>query len=391
MSTVPALGGIGREFDDFALDELLATEPTVFALGEPVHGVTAFPLLRNDILRHLVGRGYRSIMLEIDLFAAFRVDDYVNGAESDPDEVMETGFSHGWGAFPANRALVEWLRAHNAGRPPQDRVRFYGFDAPIEIPGVPSPRRALTSVIEYLPAALRPESARAVAELLGEDAQWTDPAAVFDPAVALGESARTHALRTIADDLASALRRAAPDLAAADPTGYFEAAAHARTALGLLRFHATMANRSEDRVDQLFSLRTEMMADNLLSIRARERGRGPSLVFAHNLHLRRRSGAEIGWGSAGSLVARHLGDHYLFVATDAEPDSDPNTLQGMLAAATTRRALFPTRELLAALPTSIGVDKPMARGHLPLNPTELDRADAVIFLADTDGKQQQYW
>ena len=30
-------------------------------------------------------------------------------------------------------------------------------------------------------------------------------------------------------------------------------------------------------------------------------------------------------------------------------------------------------------------------GHLPLNPAELDGADAVIFVADTDGNRHQYW
>ncbi len=54
------------------------------------------------------------------------------------------------------------------------------------------------------------------------------------------DSAR--ALRIVADDLASTLRRAAPALRRADPTGYDHAVAHARTALGLLRYHAAMAS-----------------------------------------------------------------------------------------------------------------------------------------------------
>jgi hypothetical protein len=63
----------------------------------------------------------------------------------------------------------------------------------------------------------------------------------------------------------------------------------------------------------------------------------------------------------------------------------------VLAEATTRRALFPTQTLLAALPPSIGTGEPIVPGHLPLNPAELDGADAVIFVADTDGKRHQYW
>ncbi|MFI6954319.1 erythromycin esterase family protein [Nocardia sp. NPDC050408] len=400
MSTAASLRGIGHQLDDpaslgQALDELLAAHtepPTLLALGEPTHGIEAFPLLRNEILTHLVERGYRSIVLETDFFAASVVDDYVDGSTAEIDEVLATGFSHGFGAVPGNRELVEWLRTHNAGRTPSDRVRFYGFEAPVEYAGAPGPRHALSSVNDYLPAALRPESARDLDTLFGQDTDWSNPAAMFDPAVSIGNSDRARALRIIADDLASALRRAAPDLHAADPTGYASAVAHARTAQGLLRYHAAMASPVPDRIALLLSVRAEMMAENLLAIVAQEQQRGPSLVFAHNAHLQRaHDEGEVSWGSAGALVRLTLGERYAFLATDANPDSAPGTLQGMLAEATTRRALFPTPALRAALPPSIGTGKPIVPGHIPLNPAELGGADAVIFIADTDGKRYQYW
>jgi erythromycin esterase-like protein len=404
MSTAATLRGIGRQLDDpaslgRALDELLAARtepPALLALGEPTHGIEAFPLLRNELLGHLVERGYRSIVLEIDLFAASVVDDYVGGATADVDEVLATGFSHGFGAVPGNRELVEWLRAHNAGRAPQDRVRFHGFDAPTETYSAPSPRCALSSVNDYLPVELRPESVRDLDALLGDDADWTNQAAMFDPALSVGDSDRARGLRIVADDLASTLRRAAPSLHSADPAGYAHAVAHARTAQGLLRYHAAIASPASDRVATLFSLRTEMMAENLLAIVAQEQRRGPSLVFAHNVHLQRAQshmpvGDDVSWGSAGALVGLTLGERYVFLATDANPHSDPGTLQGVLAGATTRRALFPAPALRAALPPSIGMGEPIVPGHLPLNPAELDGADAVIFVADTDGKRHQYW
>ena len=72
MSTAAALRGIGRQLDNPAslgriIDELLAAQtdpPTLLGLGEPTHGIEAFPLLRNELLRHLVERGYRSILLK---------------------------------------------------------------------------------------------------------------------------------------------------------------------------------------------------------------------------------------------------------------------------------------------------------------------------------------
>ena len=381
---------IGRQLDDpasvgRALDELLAESPVLFGLGEPTHGIKEFPLLRNEILGQLVERGYRSIALEIDFFAAWLVDDYVNGAAADLDTVLAAGFSHGFGRIPGNRELVEWLRAHNADREQRDQVRFYGFDAPTEYAFAPSPRRALTTVIDYLSASV-PE----LDALLGADGEWTNEAAMYDPAASIGGSDRARALRIVADDLASALRRSAPARRPDDPAGYDHAAAHARTALGLLRYHAAMATPAPDRISTLLSLRAEMMADNLLAIRAREQQRGPTLVFAHNVHLQRlssrlRAGAEEAvWGSAGALVGVTLGERYLFVATDANPGSEPGTLQGVLAAATNRRALFPAK----ALPDTLKPGKPMLPGHIPAG---LDGADAIIFIADTDGKRHQYW
>lgn len=409
MSTAASLRGIGRQLDDpatlsRAVDELLAARaepPAVLALGEPTHGIEAFPSLRNELLGHLVDRGYRSIVLETDIFAASAIDDYAAGGTGEIDTVLETGFSHAFGAVPGNRELVEWLREHNAGHAPQDRVRFHGFDAPLEISAAPSPRRALAAVNDYLPEALRPDSTRELDALLGEDADWTNEAAMFDPAASVGDSDRARALRIVADDLASALHRAAPGLRSADPAGYARAAAYARTAQGLLRYHAAMASAAPDRIATMLSLRAEMMAENLLAIVAQEQRRGPSLVFAHNVHLQRaRSHMPIGgvvpadevsWSSAGALAGLTLGERYAFLATDANPHSEPGTLQGALAEATTRRALFPTRDLRAALPPSIGAGEPIVPGHLPLKPEELDGADAVIFVADTDGKRHQYW
>ncbi|MFD4180254.1 erythromycin esterase family protein [Rhodococcus sp. NPDC058514] len=403
MSTATSLREIGRQLDDpaslgRAVDDLLAARtepPALLALGEPTHGIEAFPLLRNELLAHLVERGYRSIVLEIDMFAASVVDDYVNGASADIDTVLATGFSHRFGGVPGNRELVEWLRAHNADRAPQDRVRFHGFDSPGDQTDIPSPRPALSAVEGYLPAPLRPESARDLEALLGDDADWTNQAAMYEASI--GDSDRARALRIVADDLASALRRAAPGLRAADPTGYDHALAHARTAKGLLRYHAAMAISGPDRIGTLLGLRAEMMAENLLAIVAQEQRRGPSLVFAHNVHLQRAPSSmqagkgEVNWCSAGSIVGLDLGERYVFIATDANPASDPGTLQGVLAEATARRALFPAQALRAALDPSIGAGTPIVPGHIPLGPADLDGADAVIFVADTDGNRHQYW
>lgn len=123
-------------------------------------------------------------------------------------------------------------------------------------------------------------------------------------------------------------------------------------------------------------------------------GRGPTLVFAHNSHLRRGDSAlpgEANWAAAGALVAHDLGDEYVFIATDANPSAPVGTLQAMLADATDRRALFPADALTSALPESVTAGTPIAPGHLPLSPADLSGTDAIVFIADTDGHRRQYW
>lgn len=390
----PSVASIARQIGDTtglarAVDDVLdraGSLPLVLALGEPTHGIGAFPLLRNELLAHLVGRGFRSIALETDIFAAGLVADYVNGADTDLDAVLTSGFSHGFGGVLGNRELLQWLRAYNNDRTRADRIHFHGFDAPVEYSGAPGPRAYLTAVLDFLPPARQP-AIDDLEQLLGDDAAWTNPGAMYDPTVSIGGTARARALRVVADDLASALRRAAPQLQPIDPDGHRLATANARTALGLLRYHAAMATAGPDRIDGLLGLRAEMMVDNLLAIIDQESRRGPTLVFAHNRHLQP---AEGGTG-AGALARLELGNRYRFVATDGAPTSTAGTLQGTLAAGTDRRALFPGLQLLALLPEGLEPADPMVPGHLPLTSADLVGADAVVFIADTDGRQQQYW
>lgn len=116
-----------------------------------MHGEEAFPRLRNQLFQHLVEHeGYRSIAIESDCVAGLIVDEFVADGVGSLDEVMQHGFSHGFRESEANRELVHWMRKYNRDSPAADRLRFFGFDAPIEMtrspgPGVCSPRSTATS------------------------------------------------------------------------------------------------------------------------------------------------------------------------------------------------------------------------------------------------------
>jgi erythromycin esterase-like protein len=387
--------------DAAAIMGLLPARPRLLALGEPTHGEDALLDLRNALFRQLVEQeGYRTIAIESDCLRGLVVDDYVTSGTGTLDEVMEHGFSHGWGASAANRELIRWMRAHNDGRPASERLRFAGFDGPLEIAAAASPRQALTALHDYLAARveadLLPCTRETLDDLLGADDRWTDPAAMRDPARSVGQSPEAGRLRLLADDLVALLDEQMPHLiTASSPDDWDRARLYGRTATGLLRYHHWMADTSPARLTRLVSVRDRMMADNLLAVAAR----GPALVHAHNAHLQREKssmrmgGGRLEWWSAGALVRARLGEAYAFLATalgtirhqgvDTPP---PDTLEGLLYALPDDHCVIDARRLSTALG-----DKPPAPrispwfGYAPLDPAHLPASDGLVFVKDVPG------
>ncbi|MFD5270248.1 erythromycin esterase family protein [Streptomyces sp. NPDC058335] len=387
-----------RAVEAAAVRELLPALPRLLALGEPTHGEDTLLDLRNDLFRQLVEQeGYRTIAVESDCLAGLLVDDHVTSGTGALDEVMERGFSHGWGTSAANRELVRWMRAHNEGRPASEQVRFAGFDGPLEIAAAASPRQSLTALHGHVAARVDPDLLPCTAEtldrLLGADDRWTEPAAMTDPARSVGRSAQARELRLLADDLVALSDMQTPHLIAADSRDERDRARlYGRTATGLLRYHYWMADPSPSRLNRLVGLRDLMMAGNLLALVER----GPVLVHAHNSHLQReRSSMRMGgmpleWWSAGAIVSAHLGREYAFLATalgtirhqgvDTPP---PDTVEGLLYALPQDRCLVDA----ARLDDALGDPLPAPRvstwfGYAPLDPAHLADSDGIVFVKD---------
>jgi len=381
-----------------AVMRLLPTRPRLLALGEPTHGEDTLLDLRNELFRQLVEQeGYRTIAIESDCMMGLVVDDYVTSGTGTLDEVMEHGFSHGWGTSAANRELVRWMRAFNDGRPPSERIRFAGFDGPLEITGAASPRQALTALHRYISAwvaaNLLPCTGETLDRLIGAEDRWTNPAAMWDPAQSVGKSAGARELRLLADDLVALLDEYTPHLiAATSREDWDRARLYGRTAIGLLRYHFWMADTSTARMTRLVGLRGQMMADNLLAVAER----GPALVHSHNSHLQRgkstmrMDGLPLEWWSAGALVSAHLGDGYAFLATalgtirhQGVGTPSPDTVEGLLYALPEDRFLIDAPRLAASLADR----RPAPRvspyyGYSPLDPAHLADNDGIVFVKD---------
>ncbi|MEU7204070.1 erythromycin esterase family protein [Streptomyces sp. NPDC045470] len=382
-----------------AVMRLLPARPRLLALGEPTHGEDPLLDLRNDLFRQLVEQeGYRTIAIESDCVAGLIVDDYVTAGTGTLDDVMERGFSHGFGASTANRELVRWVRAYNAGRPASGQLRFAGFDGPLEITGAASPRQVLTALHGYLATWVDPDllpcTAEALDQLLGTDERWTDPAVMTDPSRSVGRSPEARELRLLADDLEALLHAHTPHLIAATSRDAWDRAClYGRTATGLLRYHFWMADTSPSRMTHLLGIRDQMMADNLLALA----DRGPALVHAHNAHLQRHKSSMrmwdhplLEWWSAGAIVSARLGEEYAVLATalgsmrHREVGTPPaDTVEGLLYTLPEDRYVVDAPRLA----TVLGDTPPAARvspwfGYAPLDPAHLADTDGLVFVKD---------
>ncbi|WP_037308217.1 erythromycin esterase family protein [Amycolatopsis orientalis] len=354
----------------------------LLALGEPTHAIPLFAEIRNELFAQLVDRGFRSIALETDRVAAHVANDFVQHGKGSLDLAMSEGFTHVFGTVEANRRLIEWMREYNENRPPEEQLTFHGFDTQTENTSAPSPRRYLEYARDFLGLDVD------IAGPAGDDERWSRTEAVLDAASSVGATADAYRLRAIAADLLTALRAREPRPVTAD---WVRAENHLMAGIDLLRYHRQCAEPLEprDRYLPLVAIRDAIMARNLLDIRAAEAGRGATLVFAHNLHLRRQAstmtvaGTETTWFPAGALVGPLLGDRYTFVVTSLgrsgaialrEPETD--TYEGFLQKhVTTEWGLLQPGEVPAA---RVRTDPTPRQGYFPLDQGILDDADVLL-------------
>lgn len=364
--------------------------PRLIGLGEPLHGPDAFGRLRNDVFRHLVEHaGFRTVALESSSWAGRVTDAWVRGGPGDVADVQVRGFSPYFGRSDPDRELLEWARGYNEGRTADEQIHVTGFDAPTEMMYAESPRAPLVHLHRFLDEHAVPTCAWDTLDaLLGPDGPWTDEAAAMDPARSVGGEDRVRELRVLADDLARTLDIEAPALRRAAGREAFDAAAlAARTATGLLAYHASMAAPGDGgrRWSRNAGLRDTMMADNLQALAAR----GPTLAFAHNQHVRAGTARmalgpmELCWQSAGAHLADRLGADYLAVGIAvgrAErlgiPEPGAETVEGGMMASGDR--LYDADALPRGRPLRTWSNP----AYFPLDDAALDELDAVLFVRD---------
>jgi erythromycin esterase len=398
-----------------AIDRVVASlggSVELLGFGEALHGGEEILILRNRLFQRLVeARGYTAIVIESSFPKALLVNNYIAGrGPGSYEEVKESGFGHGFGRLEANRELVEWMRRYNADPSHPTKLQFYGFDIPTGTMGIASPRQVLEFVLDYLlDGAGGQERRQRIHSLLGEDAQWENPAAYMEPAKSIGLSPGAAELRIETEDLLTELRTRRPELVArSSEERYLEALHHAVVARQLLNFHAELARRKPGQSPaSVLGVRDALMADTLEYIVAREhRRRGRVLVFAHNAHLQRGKAVWPGqkywgtddpceWWPAGSHLDQLFGPHYAVIATAVGVSDEngigrpePGTLEARLTALPGPAVFIPTHQWrgrttpeLDALPTRSGSMKNQT--YAPLTRQSFNDFDSLAVLDST--------
>jgi erythromycin esterase len=108
--------------------ETVAAAPIV-GIGENSHGAREFKTIPRLLVRRLVAdHGYRLVAMEGTLGDFAPVNAYVTGESDDLDAAVADLRFYFW-QTPEIRALFEWLRTFNDGRPDDDQAVVYGYDA----------------------------------------------------------------------------------------------------------------------------------------------------------------------------------------------------------------------------------------------------------------------
>lgn len=257
----------------------------VVLLGEASHGTSEFYEMRARVTRELIlHEGFSAIALEADWPDAARIDHYVRDLEHAPPQWKTFARFPTWMWRNSEfRALVDWLRAHNATRPHDARVGVYGLD-------LYSMYSSIEAVLDYL-ERVDPDTARVARERYGCLEPWEANESAY------GHAALTGRYRTCEPDVLAMLaalmdRRWEYMRQGEDGERFLDALQNARVVANAERYYRAMYYGSADS----WNLRDRHMFDTLQAVLAARGAGARAVVWAHNSH--------IGDASATGMAAR---------------------------------------------------------------------------------------
>ncbi|HYF19599.1 MAG TPA: erythromycin esterase family protein [Ramlibacter sp.] len=363
-------------------------------LGEASHGTHEFYAMRAEITKALVTRqGCQAVVIEGDWPDAWRVNRWVRGLDDDGRADQALG---GFERFPTwmwrNSVVTEfigWLREHNRGLPPWERVGFYGMD-------LYSLFGSIRAVLRYLDEA-DPEAAQRARRRYACFDHFQQNLQAYGYAAGFGTGFSCE--DAVVSQLSEMLRKPPTDGAVQeDPDALFHAQQNARLVRSAEQYYRSMFR---GRVSS-WNLRDLHMADTLqaLSAHLQERlGEPPRMaVWAHNSHLGDASctamGEEGEWNVGELMRKRWPAETFLLGFT---------TYEGTVRAASEWDQPGEVKTVRPGLPGSwedvfhqVGPERfLLMTGADPelrmlLDPPRLERAIGVIYLPETERRSHYF-
>jgi erythromycin esterase len=101
----------------------------IVGLGAATHGTKEFFQMKHRVFKYLVEtHGFKAFGFEADFAESLYIDHYITTGEGDLKELMNTKMHFWTWKTEEVRALLEWMRQYNAGKPRAQMVRYFGID-----------------------------------------------------------------------------------------------------------------------------------------------------------------------------------------------------------------------------------------------------------------------
>ena len=269
----------------------------VVLLGEATHGTSEFYRFRARLTRELILRkGFQIVAVEADWPDAAQVDRWIRHQPRPPAAVGAAPEDPPFMRFPLwmwrneeVAELVAWLREHNGGREPEQRVGFHGLD-------LYSLYRSIGEVLRYL-QEVDPETAGVARLRYGCLTPWERDPALYGRAAL----ARRMALceKEVVANLVELVRHRL-DYAARDGERFLDAVQNARVVANAERYYRVMYYGSHES----WNLRDQHMFETLQLLLAARGAGSKAVVWEHNSHVGDAGATEM--AARGELNVGHL-------------------------------------------------------------------------------------
>ncbi len=369
--------------DSVNLEPLLQRigDARVVLLGEATHGTSEFYRMRERISRELIQKkGFSFVAIEGDWPDAARIDHYARHSKVPPSEW--TAFAR----FPVwmwrnreVREFVDWLRAHNAGVKPSERVAFHGLD-------LYSLYNSIRSILDYLDR-VDPKAAEVARRRYGCLTPWQSDPAVYGQATLSGlYQTCEREVTSMLQDLMQKRRAYAEH----DGERFLDAVQNARLVANAERYYRTMYYGSRSS----WNLRDSHMFETLKNLLTFHGPQSKGIVWAHNSHVGDSAATEMSARdeyNIGHLCRQEFGDasYSIGFGTNSGTVAAASNWDEEMQVKTVRPALAGSYELLChetgdprfLLPLrGMGSAAPLAGLLQP----KLERAIGVIYRPETE-------